>query len=153
MDDHSLRVLELPRVLDRLASHTTNGMGRAPALALAPSAHREVVARRLQETREARYLRDRDSGMPLGGIRDIRATVRRAAVEQQLTPLDLLDVGYTAASARRLKAYLFRHAEPCPLLADIASNLPIPAGLETRISECIAENAEVRDTASPELAP
>ncbi len=151
MDEHTLRVLEFPRVLDRLARHTTNTMGREEALALVPSAHREIVARRLQETREARHLRDHDQGMPLGGIRDIRSIVGRAAVEQQLTPNELLDVACTTASARRLKAYLFRHADACPLLAEAAGNLPIPAGLEGRINEAIGENGEVRDSASPEL--
>lgn len=151
MDDHSLRVLELPRVLDRLAAHTTNTMGREAALALAPSPHREVVGRRLQETREARHLRNHDAGMPLGGIRDIRQIVARAAIEQQLTPAELLDVGHTVSAARRLRTYLYRHAEQCPLLAEMAGNMPIPNGLETRIEECIADNGEVRDTASPEL--
>lgn len=152
MDAHSLKVLELPRVLGRLASHTTNAMGREAALALAPSAHLEIVARRLQETREARYLRDREAGLPLGGIRDVRETVARAAVEQQLTPSELSDVAQTVASARRMKAYLFQRADACPLLAEIASNMPVPPGLETRIQECIGDNGEVKDTASPELA-
>ncbi len=151
MDDHTLKVLELPRVLDRLASHAANTMGREAALALAPSPYREVVARRLQETREARYLRDHHQGMPLGGIRDIRSVVGRAAVEHQLTPNELLDVAHTTESARRLKAYLFRHADECPLLAEVAGNIPVPAGLETRIADCIGDNGEVLDTASPEL--
>jgi len=151
VDEHSLKVLELPRVLDLLASHTTNSMGYEAALAVTPSPHAEVVARRLQETREARHLRDHDSGLPLGGIRDIRDSLRRAEVEQQLTPIELCDIGQTIAAARRLRAYLIHRAEACPLLAEIAANMQAPTGLDARISECISENGEVRDTASPEL--
>src|SRR5947207_1601513 len=36
MDEHSLKVLEYRKVLERLAAHTSNSMGRAAALALTP---------------------------------------------------------------------------------------------------------------------
>ncbi len=152
VDAHSLKVLELPRVLESLASHTATNMGREAALALEPSSQRDVVARRLQETREARHLRDHGTGMPLGGIRDIRDIVRRAAVGQQLTPLELNDVAHTVEAARRLRNFLYQRVETCPLLAEMAKHMPVPQGLETRIAECIAENGEIRDTASPALA-
>ena len=152
VDEHSLKVLELPRVLEMLAEHATSALGREAALALRPSSHREVVARRLQETREARYLRDHSSGLPLGGIYDIRETVAKAAIEQQLTPQELNDVARTVEAARRLRAFLIKEAEACPLLAEIAGNMPVPFGLDTQIAQCVAENGEIRDTASPELA-
>lgn len=151
MDAHTLKVIEWSKVLERLAEHASNGMGREAALALEPSAYPEIVARRLQETREARWILERESGLPLGGIRDIREAVERAAIEYRLTPHELLDVGQTIAAARRLKTYLGKLHEKYPLLAEIAGNLPVFPLLETRIEESIAENAEVRDSATPEL--
>lgn len=152
VDDHSLKVLELPRVLEMLAEHTTCSLGREAALTLRPSADRHTVARRLQETREARELRDHTPDMPLGGIRDIRPSVSRARVEQQLTPQELNDVAGTVEGARRLRNFLVKERELCPLLAESAGQMPVPAGLDVRIRECISENNEIRDTASPELA-
>lgn len=152
MDAHSLKLLEFPKVLDLLARHCACALGRDAAMALEPSPHAEVVERRLQQTREARHLLELERGIPLGGIQDIRPHVQRAEREQMLSPGELLDVGLTAASARRLKTELQRKRDACPLLAEYADELPPLQHLDTRIADCIAENAEVRDTASPELA-
>lgn len=151
MDTHTLKVLEYPKVLEKLAAFTSNRMGREAALALTPSADPEIVRRRLQVTREARGILQRESGMPLGGIRDIREHVERAAIEYRLTPLELLDVAQTVAAARRLKSYLLKLSEEYPLLAEIARNMPVPPGIETCIEEALADNGDIRDTASPEL--
>jgi len=151
MDAHTLKILEYPKVLEKLAAHTSNPMGRAAALALTPSADPEVVQRRLQETREARGILERESGMPLGGIGDIRPHVEHAAIEYRLTPLELLDVAQTVATARRLKSYLLKRCEAYPLLAEMARQMPTPPGLEEPIEEAIANNGEIRDTASAEL--
>src|SRR5579884_1096659 len=152
MDAHSLHVLEYRKVLDRLVAHTSNGIGRDFAAQLEPLPYPETVVRRLQETREARLLRDQDSGMPLGGIHDIRETVERARIETRITPHELLDVMHTAGAARRLRMYLLNRQEKVPLLAEMATNLPILQLVEQRIEESISEGAEVRDSASPELA-
>lgn len=152
MDEHSLRVLEYPRIIELLAERTSNPMGREAALALTPSSLPEVVQRRLRETAEACQLLEKGNGMPLGGIRDIREAVNRAAIEMLLTPTELLDVAQTVASAQRLRAFLLKQAESAPTLAEIAGNIPIVPGLAARIEECISEGGDVRDTATPELA-
>jgi DNA mismatch repair protein MutS2 len=152
MDAHTLRVLEYQKVLDRLAAHTSNTMGREAALALTPTAFPEIVARRLQETREAKEILDRESGMPLGGIHDVREPIERAAIAARLTPHELLDVAHTIAAARRLKTYLQKRGEDYPLLAEIGGNLPLFPMIEQKVEESIAENAEIRDSATPTLA-
>jgi DNA mismatch repair protein MutS2 len=152
MDGHTLRVLEYQRVLDRLASHVSNSMGREAALALAPSSFPEIVARRLQETREARGLVDLETGMPLGGIHDVREPVERAAIGGRLAPVELLDIAHTAGAARRLKVYLQKRSDTYPLLAEIAGNIPLFPLMEQKIEESIADNGDVRDSATPELA-
>src|SRR5579871_1117481 len=152
MDAHSLHVLEYRKVLERLLTHTSNGIGREFAGQLEPLPYPETVIRRLQETREARELRDHDSGMPLGGIRDIRTTAERARIETRLTPHELLDILHTAGAGRRMRLYLLNRQEKYPLLAEMATNLPILQILEQRIESSIAESAEVKDSASPELS-
>lgn len=152
MDAHSLHVLEYRKVLDKLVGHTSNGIGRDYAGELEPLAYPESVMRRLAETREARLLRDKDSGMPLGGITDIRETVERARIETRVTAYELLNVMHTVGSGRRLRLYLLHRQEQCPILAEMATNLPILQILEQRVGEAVNENGEVRDSASPELA-
>ncbi len=151
MDAHSLHVLEYRKVLDRLVAHTSNGIGREFARQLEPLPYPETVTRRLQETREARDLRDHDSGLPLGGIHDIRDTAERARIETRLTPHELLNVMHTVSASRRMRVYLLNRQEKYPLLGEMATNLPVLQLLEQRITDSIGENAEVRDSASPEL--
>ena len=152
MEDHSLKVLEYRKVLDKLAAHTSNSMGREAAYSLAPSTAPVIVSRRLQETSEALGLLRLGNGMPLGGIHDIREAIARAAIASNLSPRELLDVAATVGAARRLKTYLQKHREACPILSEVAVNIPILQEIESRVNECIADTAEVRDSATPELA-
>ncbi len=152
MNAHSLKVLEYRKVLDRLAAHTSNRLGHEAAFALTPTHLLEIVLRRLKETREAKSLLDSDTGMPLGGIHDIRAIVERAQKTQVLTAGELLDVGATAAASRRLKTYLLKRAEIVPLLAEIAGNIPQFPMIESAVADSISDGGEVRDSATPELA-
>lgn len=152
MDPHSLQLLEYKKVIARLIAHTSNALGQEYASQLEPLPYPETVVRRLQETREARSLRDHDSGMPLGGIRDIREAAERARIGTILSPHELLDIMHTSGAARRMRVYLLNRQEKYPLLAEMATNLPILQLVETRIESSIAESAEVKDTASGELS-
>jgi len=151
MDTHSLQLLEYRRVIDRLIGHTSNALGREYASQLQPLPYPETVTRRLQETREARQMRDNDSGLPLGGIRDIRQTAERARIATRLTPHELMDVMHTVAAARRMRVYLVGRQDKYPLLAEMAANLPVLQLVETRIDNSISESGEVKDSASAEL--
>lgn len=151
MDAHSLHILEYQKVLDLLTEHTSNGIGREFAAQLEPLPYPETVTRRLQETREARYLRDHDSGLPLGGIHDVRQTLERARIQTRLTGRELLEVSYTAGASRRMRIFLLNRADRASLLAEMATNLPILQLVESRIESSINENGDVKDSASQEL--
>lgn len=152
MDAHTLQILEYPKICQRLAAHTSNPLGREFALALEPLPYPETVVQRLQETREARLLRDTYATIPLGGIHDVRDIIEHARLHNRLIGRELLEVCSTVAAARRLRSFLLERKEQVPLLAHIASNIPMLSLLESRIEAALNENGDVRDTASPELA-
>lgn len=152
MDAHSLSILEYRQVIEKLMAHTSNGIGREFASELMPLPYPETVVRRLQETREARHLRDEGGGIPLGGIKDVRETLERARIETRLSPTELLDLMHTTGAARRLRQFLLNRREECPMLGEMGTNLPVMQIVEQRINECISEGGDVRDSASPELA-
>ena len=102
MDAHSLHVLEYRKIIEKLVAHTTNGVGREFAAELLPLPYPETVLRRLQETREARELRDKESGLPLGSITDIRDHAERARIGTRLAPREMLEVAYTSGTGRRI---------------------------------------------------
>ena len=146
MDAHSLHILEYRKVIERLTAHTSSALGEEYAAQLQPLPYPETVTRRLQETREARGLRDSDSSMPLGGIRDIRETAERARIGTKLIPHDLLDIMHTVAAARRMRMFLLNRQDKCPLLAESVSTpnarklTSIATGSSPTTSRCVRKS-------------
>ncbi len=151
MDAHSLRVLEYERVIEMLADCTSCSLGREFALQLEPLPFPESVLRRLQETREARMLRDQSGGIPLGGIYDLREILERARIGTRLAGIELVRTRYTVEAARRMRQHLLNRRDLVPVLAELAGNLPAPPLLESRVESALNETGDVKDTASPEL--
>lgn len=152
MTPRTLRVLGWPAIVERLAGLCASPLGRERALALAPSPWHDEVARRQQETSEARRLAETAGGLPVRGIHDVREAVHRAALGGALTVRDLLAVRDTLAAARVLRGFLAGHREEAPALAEAAEGIAVLAGLEAAIGGAIGDDGSVLDGASPELA-
>ena len=111
-----------------------------------------VEAQRLQaETEEAFALLSIAPDTTIGGARDIREYAESAARNVVLEPYQLLDIKYTMIAARSLRRDFEKRAEEYPHLAEIVMQLPPPLGLVDTISQTIADNGEVLDSASIRL--
>ncbi len=152
MDQKHLRTLEYPRILAKLAQHTSFSAGKELALELRPSPVLVEVEQRLRETREARLLLDEHGGLSLGGVHDVRPLAHQAQRGVLLQPANLLDIQDTLRSARRLRRTLTRLEDKAPLLADIAARIEPCQDLADEIDRCIDDQGEVTDQASPQLA-
>ncbi|MFQ6057691.1 MAG: endonuclease MutS2 [Anaerolineae bacterium] len=147
-----MRSLEFAKILARLADHTSFSAGRELALALRPSTDFEEVARRQQETTEARDLLDRKGGVSLGGAHDVRPQVKRAAIGAALTPQELLDIRDTLVRGRTLRRMITRGTERWSLLAEAARQIEECPDLVAEIERCINDQGEAVDGASQALA-
>lgn len=154
MDTKSWSTLELPKILDRLAAHTSFGAGAALAKALRPTDDAVLARRRLAETTEARVLLATDADLSLGGARDVRAHVEAALRAALLPATDLLEVRDTLVAARVLKRTLVRgeRRSLCPQLAEHADQLEECPALVNEINRCLNDKGEVVDSASERLA-
>ena len=152
MDSKYLETLEYPKILERLARHTSFSAGRELALALQPSTEAAEVRRRQQETSEARALQDLKPDVGLAGARDVRPLVRRAYVGATLLPQELLEIRETLLVGRMLKRTLTRLGGQFPLLANRAQWIEECSDLVNEVGRCINDRAEVVDAASPALA-
>ncbi len=150
-DEHALRVLEYPKIREMLAERTSCTLGRELAQELLPTRVFAHVRERQQETTEARAVLDKHGAFPLGGIHDIRPALAMAAIRRNLTPRDLLDLANTLVGAARLKAFLIRHAETAPLLADRARGISEFPGVVMEIERCIGRGGDVLDAATAAL--
>jgi DNA mismatch repair protein MutS2 len=152
MNSKYLQILELPKILERLAEHTSFSAGRELALRLQPSPDFDEVARRQGETNEARALLDARADVSLGGARDVRPLVDRAEHGAVLLPDELLDVRGTLVSGRTLRRAITRLRDQFPLLANAAARIEECPNVVAEIARCINDRAEVVDEASPNLA-
>ncbi len=152
MNHKYLQILELPKILKRLAEHTSFSAGRKLALRLQPSPDFDEVARRQGETGEARALLDASADVSLGGARDVRPLVDRAEHGAVLLPDELLDVQSTLASGRTLRRAITRLRDQFPLLASTAARVEECPDVIAEIARCINDRAEVVDGASQNLA-
>jgi len=152
MNSKYLQILELPKILERLAEHTSFSAGRELALSLQPSPDDDEVARRQGETSEARALLDDRADVSLGGARDVRPLVDRAEHDATLLPSELLDVRDTLVSGRTLRRAITRLRHQFPLLASTAGRIEECPNVVAEIARCINDRAEVVDGASQKLA-
>ncbi len=98
-------------------------------------------------------LLQRGDELPFGGIRDVRAALKRARTEgAHLQPGELLDVAALARGSRSLRGALGKWRESLGPLLPYLESLPEMPELEREIDRRIdPDEAAVRDSASPEL--
>lgn len=154
MDDKILHTLEYRKILNKLTQYTQTSMGRATAEQLKPSADFEGVKKLLQATDEGANV-DRLKGIPsFGGVSDVGAALKRASIGGMLGTQELLSVGNTIGGARRVKRFLaaMHEDEKIEILFALSDLLSEQKHVEDAIRLCIDENADIVDSASPELA-
>ncbi len=152
MDLKSQRILELPKVLERLAEAAAFSASKALALALRPTGDAQEARRRQSETSEARKLLSLKSDMTIGGAHDVRPQVAAASRGAVLDPVDLLDVKSTLIASRGLSRAFERSSVEFPELEAIAAGLHAPLGVIEAISQTINDRGDVLDSASGALA-
>ena len=151
MDQKSIKTLEFDKVLAKLAEYAAFSASAEMARKLQPTSDLAVAQERQALTAEARLLLSMNSDISVGGSRDIRPLVARAAQHGMLEAEDLLNVRYTLVMARELSRTLSEQSEKMPLLAEFGAQLPPPPGIIEVISRTISERGEVMDSASPKL--
>lgn len=153
MDTASLELLGWPAILEHLAARASTAHGRDRCLAATLYVDARDVAHELEITNQARQLATMTNGIPLGGIADIRAALRRAEQGGTLDAAQLSDVAATLESASRLKHFLASHGESFPHMGRMAEPLSEQPHLVREIRRCIDPTGnEVKDQASAPLA-
>ena len=152
MKEDTLRILEYDKILSMLAAEAGSLLGKEQATALSPSSDFAEVEARLAETAEARDVLS-VSSPPLGAIRDIRAALKKAAMDATLEIEELSDVVSVLYATREVKKY-FKELSPelAPTLRERARRLEILGQLENRLENAIDEHGALRDDASVTLA-
>lgn len=149
MNDDTLRRLEFPHVIARLADLCSFAPSRELALRLKPSTSRQVVVRRLQELSEAVTFLGQGHRLP-GRLPDISGSLRRASKGGTLRGPELAAIA-EFAQVQASWGNVIRQAAGVPALRKLAGDLVRADPLVERLNQAITPEGEVRDQASLEL--
>ncbi|MBE6934653.1 MAG: endonuclease MutS2 [Ruminococcaceae bacterium] len=149
--EKSLIKLELPVVLDQLASCAGSHGGKEACLRLCPSSDLEEVKLLLEQTTAASALCTRKGNPVFGDVSDVESSLERADRGGCLQPVELLRIGGVLRSTRTIKAYVSED-EPPTVLDTLFDALTPNKYLEDRIFGAILSEEEIADNASPELS-
>ena len=86
MNDRSLRILEFDKIIKKLSSLTVSILGRELVEALSPEKNQSVVQNSLKETSDGVSFIVRKGSPPMGGIHDIRKSIRKVDMGSILSP-------------------------------------------------------------------
>ena len=145
--------LEYNKIIDKLVSYTVSSMGKELSTALSPSIDIEEIRNSQKETKDALSMIFKKGNLPLGGIKDIRASLKRVAVGSTLTISELLYVSEVLRVASKVKAYAKneRGSEEINCLNEMFKSLEPLTKIQKEISFCIISEEAVADNASTGL--
>ena len=148
MNSHTLKILEYPTVLERLAYHCRSTPGKLKATGLYPVINVESLNLRLDLISEMTDLFRFDGGPPDLEFGDLAKRLEQAASSGEIfEPNELLDYSSffkTVFDCQRLK-------EKYKRLREISSRLVYPQDLQREIERSIDISGNIKDSASPEL--
>lgn len=151
MHQKALKVLEFDKVKEQLLDHAASVLGREKIKALAPSTEFDEVVKLQAETDEAAAVLRLKGNVPLSGIYDIRAHIKRSVIGGVLSTHELIQVASTIHTSRQIKHFIEDLAEEqlnLPILAEKTERIVPLTNLEQAIKYAIDESGEVLDGAS-----
>ncbi|MDQ0256447.1 DNA mismatch repair protein MutS2 [Evansella vedderi] len=154
MLDRVCRILEYDKMKGQLIKHASSSLGKQRVEMLKPSFNMEEIRHAQKSTYEGTKVLRLKGQAPLGGIRDIRASIKRARIGGMLNELELLDVASTIFGSRRFKSFVEGMLEDeveLTILPELVDQIIPLTDLEREIKHAIDENGDVLDSASPVL--
>src|SRR5262245_62011797 len=146
INEKSIQVLELPKILERLAKHTSFSAGKELALEVRPTIDLDEARAWQAETSEARKMFGEKTNVTLGGARDVREPAVAATRGIMIEPNVLLDIRYTMRRATTLRRTIGRLKAQYPLLSDIINEMEECNELQQEIERVLDDNAEIKDS-------
>lgn len=154
MQARMLKALEFDKVKAQLLEHVSSSLGREKVERLVPSSDFVQVVQWQEETDEAVLALRLRGYAPLGGIFDIRSSLKRAKIGGTLSAHELLDIASTIYASRQMKQFidaLNDEKEGILHLLQYAQQMVALPEVEQAIKRCIDDHGEVLDHASDRL--
>lgn len=152
MDNNSLRVLELDKVLKILSGYAKTKAGVQRCLSLKPLSDLENIKMCLKEVTEAKKFLNIYSPLPILETDNAKAGVERAAINGLLNEKELLSILSQLRTIRTIKESFKELKSDFPLLFSYTSQITLEKEIEDSIEAKIGEDGEVKTDATEELS-
>ena len=156
MNEKTLRILEFDKIVRKLSALAASELGRELTERLVPETDFLKVQSMLKETSDAASYVVRRGSPPMGGIHDIRGSLRRVEMGSVLSPGELMRVSDTLRASRNLRNYSgaadSRTLEEANAAGSLINALETNKRLEDKINLAIAGEDEISDSASTTLS-
>jgi DNA mismatch repair protein MutS2 len=148
-----LRVLEYEKIIEQLGNHVSSSLGKEKVQRLTPTFIYDEVVDSQKATFEGATVLRLKGYVPMGGIRDLRPSLKRAAIGGMLNATDLIDIATTLYGGRQLKIFLegVITDQSLPILQSWVEQITSLKPLEQEIKLCIDDQGDILDSASPAL--
>lgn len=158
MNKRTLNILEFNKIVKVLMDLTSSELGKEMALSVLPQKDFDTIKDLLKETSDAVNFIIKKGSPPLGGVRDIRSSLKRAEMGAVLSPRELLQIADVLRASRRIKNYAKgndverdSNLSGNNVVSDLASSLEVNRRIEDKISYSILNEEEIADDASSTL--
>lgn len=154
MDERTFKILEFDKIVNKLVDKSSSTLGKEIAANLKPVNNPGTVEELLKETSDGVGFIVRKGNPPLGGIHDIRESLKRAGIGSALNPGELMHVGDTLRAAENFKKYSRdgrNSDEENNIVVALISNLIPNKKVEEKIKRSIVSEEEIADSASSAL--
>ncbi len=148
--EKSRKALEFDKIKEELANFAKTNQSRELCLALEPSSDIVRINKSLKCTREAKFILDIPSEIPIEFVANI-TEIKNHIGGSFLSEEELIDVAKTLKTSRLIKKFLNDNLEENSLLKNLTQNLIVDRELEEKIFDTFDENLNVRPDATAEL--
>jgi DNA mismatch repair protein MutS2 len=147
---HSLAKLEYHRVIDILMGYAVTYLGRRHIEKLQPLQDREVIARKLTETEEARRLLAKGGHPPLPSLEGMEDMMALLGTGYVMAEQDFGFMAQFARSCEQLRQYMSTKRTEAPVVAAYGTSMFDLKPLREAIEACI-DRGRILDSASTDL--
>ncbi len=154
MNEKALKVLEYPKIIEKLAEFAASQPGKALCRALEPSDDLSEIRRMQRETSDAVARLLRKGGVSYAGLSDIRGSLKRLEVGGTLSIEELLRICRVLEVTNRVKSWARSESRaelPDDSLEQMFRDLQPLSPLAAEIRRCILSEDEISDDASSGL--
>lgn len=154
MNEKALKTLEYNKIIAQLTEYASTEMGKQLCRELHPSCDLAEIRRMQAETTDAVTRIRMKGSLSFGGVKDVRASLKRLEIGSSLNAAELLSISSLLTVAARARVY-GRHEE-AELLDDSLDEMfraldPLTP-VNNEIKRCILSEEEISDEASPGLS-